>query len=352
MAEGCLRGEIGGSPKWHCVTDTEDRMKVGKVPESVLKRSVMRQLKSTRPEVLVGAGIGEDCSALQLGEDEIFVISTDPITGTAKDMGRLAIQITVNDLASAGAEPVGVMLTVLLPENTEEPVLRQIMQQAEEACEASNLQILGGHTEVTRVVSQPLVSVTGVGKAKAGHLITTGGARPGMDILVTKWIGIEGTSIIAKEKKEELCSHFPRQLVETAAGLDQYLSVLPEAAVAVKSGVAAMHDVTEGGIFGALWEMAEASGVGLDIDLKKIPIRQETVEICECFDINPYELISSGCMLMAAPDGNGLVMALERVGIPATVIGKATEGNDRIIRSGEEKRFLEPPKTDQLYQVM
>lgn len=148
-------------------------MKVGKVPESVLKRSVMRQLKSTRPEVLVGAGIGEDCSALQLREDEIFVISTDPITGTAKDMGRLAIQITVNDLASAGAEPVGVMLTVLLPENTEEPVLRQIMQQAEEACEASNLQILGGHTEVTRVVSQPLVSVTGVGKAKAGHLITT-----------------------------------------------------------------------------------------------------------------------------------------------------------------------------------
>ena len=233
-----------------------------------------------------------------------------------------------------------------------EPVLRQIMQQAEEACEASNLQILGGHTEVTRVVSQPLVSVTGVGKAKAGHLITTGGARPGMDILVTKWIGIEGTSIIAKEKKEELCSHFPRQLVETAAGLDQYLSVLPEAAVAVKSGVAAMHDVTEGGIFGALWEMAEASGVGLDIDLKKIPIRQETVEICEYFDINPYELISSGCMLMAAPDGNGLVMALERAGIPATVIGKATEGNDRTIRSGEEKRFLEPPKTDQLYQVM
>ena len=327
-------------------------MKVGKVPESVLKRSVMRQLKSTRPEVLVGAGIGEDCSALQLGEDEIFVISTDPITGTAKDMGRLAIQITVNDLASAGAEPVGVMLTVLLPENTEEPVLRQIMQQAEEACEASNLQILGGHTEVTRVVSQPLVSVTGVGKAKAGHLITTGGARPGMDILVTKWIGIEGTSIIAKEKKEELCSHFPRQLVETAAGLDQYLSVLPEAAVAVKSGVAAMHDVTEGGIFGALWEMAEASGVGLEIDLKKIPVRQESIEICEYFGINPYELISSGSMLIAASDGNMLVRNLEKEGIPAAVVGKAMEGNDRILINDGEVRFLEPPKTDELYKVL
>ena len=173
-----------------------------------------------------------------------------------------------------------------------------------------------------------------------------------MDILVTKWIGIEGTSIIAKEREEELCGRFPKQLIKTAEELDRYLSVLPEATVAVQSGVAAMHDVTEGGIFGALWEMAEASGVGLDIDLKKIPIRQETVEICEYFDINPYELISSGCMLMAAPDGNGLVMALGEAGISATVIGKATDGNDRIIRSGGEKRFLEPPKTDQLYQVM
>jgi hydrogenase expression/formation protein HypE len=120
----------------------------------------------------------------------------------------------------------------------------------------------------------------------------------------------------------------------------------------VKSGVSAMHDVTEGGIFGALWEMAEASGVGLEIDLKKIPIRQETVEICEFFGLNPYQLISSGSMLMATEDGNRLVSDLEKSGIHAVVVGKATEGNDRVLLNGEERRFLEPPKTDEIYQVM
>ena len=113
-----------------------------------------------------------------------------------------------------------------------------------------------------------------------------------------------------------------------------------------------MHDVTEGGIFGALWELAESSGVGLEIDLKRIPVKQETIEVCEYFGINPYELISSGCMLMASPDGNTLLRELDKAGIHASLIGKATEGNDRILLNQEERRFLEPPKTDELYKVL
>lgn len=327
-------------------------MKVGKVPEAVLKRSVLKQIRTDRPEVLLGASVGEDCAAVALQEDEMFVLSTDPITGTAKDIGHLAIQITLNDLASAGAEPIGVMLTFLLPEKLSEAKLRAMMEQAEEAAHAANVQIMGGHTEVTRVVNQPVISVVGVGKAKKGRLISTAGARPGMDVIVTKWIGLEGTSIITKEKEAELLTRYPKALVDEAKAFDRYLSVLPEAATAVKSGVSAMHDVTEGGIFGALWEMAESAGVGLEIDLKKIPIRQETVEVCEFFDVNPYELISSGSMLMAAADGNGLVRALEAEGIHAVCIGKVTQGNDRVIVSGEERRFLEPPKTDELYRVV
>ncbi len=326
-------------------------MKIGKVPENILKRSVFKQIHTKRPEVVLGAGVGEDCAAVKLADDETLVLSTDPITGTAQDIGTLAIQITANDLASAGAEPVGVLLTVLLPETVEEPELRHMMRQVEEACGAVNVQIMGGHTEVTAVVNQPLISVCGVGKVKDGRLISTAGAEPGMDILVTKWIGIEGTSILAKEKEKELRTRFSAPFVEKAQRLDAFLSVVPEAAVAVQSGVGAMHDVTEGGIFGALWELAEASGVGLEIDMKKIPIRQETVEVCEFFGINPYQLISSGCMLMAAADGNALVRALERERIPAAVIGKATDGNDRVLQNGGERRFLEPPKTDELYRV-
>lgn len=328
-------------------------MKIGKVPENVLERSVFKQLHTKRPEVLMGAGIGEDCAAVKLAEDEVFVLSTDPITGTAKDIGRLAIQITVNDLASSGAEPVGVLLTILLPPEAKESHLKKIMEQMEEACAAAKVQIMGGHTEVTTVVNQPVVTVCGVGKVKEGKLVLTSGARPGMDIVVTKWIGIEGTSIIAKEKEEELKTRFSASFVDKAKELDVYLSVLSEAAVAVNSGVSAMHDITEGGIFGALWEMAEASGIGLDIDVKKIPIRQETIEICEFYGINPYRLISSGSMLMATEDGNKLVRELEKAGINAVVIGKATEGKDRMIRKDEEEHsFLERPKTDELYQVL
>ena len=327
-------------------------MKVGKVPENVLKRSVIKQLHYRRDEVIVGPGIGEDCAALALKPDEMVVMSTDPITGTTKDIGKLAIQITANDLASAGAEPIGVLLTILLPDGTREIALKRIMEQMELACRDAKMQILGGHTEVTKVVNQPVVSVTGVAKAKKGQLVTTAGAKPGMDIVVTKWIGLEGTTILSKEKEAELKEHFPEEFVDTAISFEQYLSVIPEAAVAVKSGVGAMHDVTEGGIFGALWEMAEASDVGLEIDLKKIPIRQETIEVCEYFDVNPYGLISSGSMLMAAEDGEELVDRLARAGIPASVVGKAVAGNDRVILRDGERRFLEPPKTDELYKVL
>ncbi len=326
-------------------------MKIGKVSETVLKRSIFKQIHTKRDEVLLGAGVGEDCAAVKLSPGEIFVISTDPITGTVKDVGMLAIQITANDLASSGAEPVGVMLTVLLPEEIEEEDIREMMRQVEEACAHFHIQVMGGHTEVTRAVTQPVISVTGVGKVREDRLVSTAGAKPGQDILVTKWIGIEGTSIIAKEKEKELLGRFSQAFVDTAKGFDQYLSVLPDSRIAVEHGVSAMHDVTEGGIYGALWEVAEASGIGLEIDLKAIPIRQETIEICEYFELNPYYLISSGCMLMAADQGHDLVRKLQAAGIPAAVIGKATDGKARRIWNGGEESYLERPKTDELYKI-
>jgi hydrogenase expression/formation protein HypE len=326
-------------------------MKIGKVSETVLKRSIFKQIRTKREEVVLGAGVGEDCAAIQLKEDETFVISTDPITGTVKDIGSLSVHVTANDLASAGAEPIGIMLTVLLPENVYESDLKEMMQQVEDTCAKLHIQVMGGHTEITRAVNQPIISVTGVGKVKNGKMVSTGGAKPGQDIVVSKWIGLEGTSILAKENESALLKKYPTSLVETAKDFDCYISVIKEAAEAVKSGVSAMHDVTEGGIYGALWEMAEASSVGLEIDLKKIPIRQETIEICEFFDLNPYCLISSGSMLMAIDNGHELVRNLNDAGISAAVIGKAVKGNDRVILNEDERRFLEPPKSDEIYNV-
>lgn len=326
-------------------------MKIGKVPESVLKRSILRQLKTRRGEIIFGAGLGEDCAILAPGDGEVVLFSSDPVTGTGKDVAYYGIHASANDIAAAGGEPVAVLLTLLLPPSCEEKELKAIMAQAEETCASLHIQIAGGHTEVTDAVNRIVLTVTAIGKAAAGAPVATGTAKPDGDIVVTKWIALEGTSIAAKEREEQLRRHFPAYLVEAAKGFDKYLSIIPEAAVAGKSGVWAMTDVTEGGIFGALWEMAESSGVGLEIDLKKLPIRQETVEICNLLDLNPYELISGGCLLIAAENGADLVRRLEEENIPATVVGRTTGGKDRIIRNGEEKRFLEPAKPDELYQI-
>ena len=326
-------------------------MKIGKVQESVLKRSVLRQLKTRRGEIILGAGLGEDCAILAPGEGEIILLSSDPITGTGKDMARYGIHASANDIAASGGEPTAVLLTILLPPSCEEKELRELMAQAEETCASLHIQIAGGHTEVTDAVNRMVLTVTAVGKAAAGTAVATGTAKPDGDLVVTKWIALDGTSIAAKEKEEQLRTRFPGFLVEEAMAFDRYLSIIPEAAVAGKSGVWAMTDVTEGGIFGALWEMAESSGVGLEIDLKKLPIRQETVEICNFLDWNPYELISGGSLLIAAENGADLVRKLEAEKIPAAVVGRTTRGKDRIVKNGEEKRFLEPAKPDELYQL-
>lgn len=326
-------------------------MNVGKVPESVLKRSIIKQIKTKRPEIITGAAVGEDCAAIRLEDGEVYVTSTDPITGTSHEIGALAVHVTANDIASAGAEVIGVMLSVLLPDGTEEEELKSIMKQVEETCHELNIQTIGGHTEVTRVVNQPVITVTGIGKVLRDKLVTTGGARPGDDVVVTKWIGLEGTSIIAREMKDVLLGRFNPSFVDKAADFIKYLSVVPDSAVAVKHNVTAMHDVTEGGIFGALWEVAEASRTGLRIDLRSIPVRQETIEICEVFGINPYQLISSGSMLITSPNGHEIADELKEAGINAAVIGKVTEGNDRILINGEETRYLEPPRADELYRI-
>lgn len=326
-------------------------MEIGKVPENVLKRAIFKQIRHRRPEVLLHPGVGEDCAAVAVEPDEALVFSTDPITGAQKGMGTFAVHITANDLATSGAEPVGILTSIILPPRTREKALREIMQEIELACHELSIEVMGGHTEISDVVNRPVITVTGVGKVKKDKIISTGGLRPGDELVMTKWAGLEGTSIIAAQKAEILEQTLPKELIKEAASFIKYLSVIPEAKIAAKEGATTMHDVTEGGIFGALWEVGEASGVGIVADLKKIPIKQETIEVCEVFDINPYMLISSGSMLIGCPKGNLLVEKLKEQGIEAAVIGRATEDNDRIIISGDETRYLGPAGSDELYKI-
>lgn len=324
-------------------------MKTGKISETVLRRSVIRQIKKRREEALFGAVVGEDCAEMAVSEEEVLVLTANPLTGAGEYIGLPLLHRAANNLAAGGAEPVGVMSTILLPEAFEEQELRKLVEQMEETAAALHMEIIGGHTEVTPAVRMPVLSITGVGKGKRERRIRSGNAKPNQDVVLSKWIGIEGTALLARRKEQELRRRFSEAFVAGAQEFLQYMSAVPEAAVAVKSGARAMHDVSGGGIFSALWEMAEASGTGLDIDLKKIPVKQETIEICEVFDISPYFMPSGGAMLMAVDNGYDLVRLLETEGIPAQVIGKVTDGKDRIVRNEDEVRYLEPPRPEHQY---
>ncbi|MCI9078804.1 MAG: hydrogenase maturation factor [Lachnospiraceae bacterium] len=327
-------------------------MDIGKVPENILKRSVFKYIRHHRKEVLVYPGIGEDCCAVEAGDGEIMVFSTDPVTGAEKGAGRIAVHINANDIASSGAEPVGILTSIIMPPDANEASLKEIMKEISQACDELGIEVMGGHTEVSDIVKRTVINITCTGKVQKGRFIPAGGLSDGDDIVMTKWAGLEGTSIIAESKACILEKTLPKMLVETAASFKEYLSIVPEARIAAENGATAMHDITEGGIFGALWEIGEASGTGITADLHKIPIRQETIEVCEVFNINPYMLISSGSLLIGCPNGNQLAEELSRNGIPAAVIGRAVKGNARVVVNGGEIRYLGPAVSDELYKVV
>ena len=329
----------------------EVAMKAGKLKESILKRSILKQLHRRNESTLIGPAVGGDFGAVTVSEEIAVAVSSEPVTLTVDAIGSTAILAACNDIACSGAKPVGISVTMLLPTSLNEGELRDLMKDMDKACESCGVDIISGHTEVTRAVKEPLIMVTAIGTVKKECILHSSNVCPGMDIVATKWVGLEGTAILAREKEAELRSRYAQPFIDKAKTFSQLMSIIPEAAVAVQSGAGAMHDVSEGGVFGALWELAESAGVGLEIDIKKIPIRQETIEICEYFDVNPYKLLSGGSLLIATEDGNGLVMELEKAGIPAVVIGKATDGNDRVLLNEDERRFLETTQTDELHMI-
>ena len=326
-------------------------MKVGKISEVALKRAVLKQLNNKREEVLFGGSVGEDCAAMKLEAGEVCVFSSNPVTGAGKIQGQLAICSAVNNLAASGAEAVGVMMTVLLPENFKESRLTEIFEEVEKACQKLNIQVMGGHTEVTMAVNEPVFSVTAVGKVKENELRHARCAKADQDIVMSKWIGMEGSVSIVAAKEKELLERFPKAMIDKIKAMLPNCCSASEAALAVKSGVSAMHDVSSGGIYGALYELSEAAGVGLEIDLRAIPISQETVEICEYLGLNPYYLKSGGSMLMVCDHGQELVRLLEKEGIFAAVIGRTTSDNTKAVINEGEVSYLERPKADELLKV-
>lgn len=317
-------------------------MHSGKVPERILKRAVRKKITYRSGFLARPPAPGRDSSVYCPAGGVPMAFCTNPVTGDPDTLGCRAFFRMANDICCAGADPSGMLLDILLPKGSEEQVLRQIMHQIGSLAEEYKVDILGGHTEVMAEVTEPVITVTGIGLCRE-NVRTEMKPGKGMDLVMTKWAGASGTNGLIIKGKEELQKRFGKDFLDRAESYGRDINCLPGAAIAWENGAAALHNVSAGGIFGALWELGEQCGTGLEVDLKKIPIRQETVEICEYYDENPYMIASEGVLLIVASSGSRLVRQFEEAGIVAAVIGQIREDQDRIVRNGEEIRFLVPP---------
>lgn len=327
-------------------------MEIGKLPNDVLEKIIISNIKNKRKEVLVKAAVGEDNAIIDFGE-EVCVMSTDPITGATKDIGKLAIHISCNDVASSGAEPIGVLLTILAPPNTTEEDIEKIMRDAGQASEEINIEIMGGHTEITDAVNRIIINTTVVGKQLKNKLPDYKEIEIGDKVLITKYAGIEGTSIIAKELEDILIDKIGEEKLKIAQDMDSMLSVVKEGRICGELEVNYMHDITEGGIFGAVWEATKAIGKGIKINKDLIPVKDITKEIMDILDIDIYRLISSGSMLIIAKEEKlkEIYEELDKMDIKISVIGEIIDEGVRLEKDGREFE-VDPPDSDELYKAL
>lgn len=322
-------------------------MKSGKVSEAVLKRSIIKtvnkqEMRSTVSGALVGSDAGLFAQEEQTG---VMAVSCTSLGGKEEGLATVAIHRACNSLAAAGSIPTAVTLQLMLPESAEEKELKDLIKESVAACDTAGVALANGHTQVSSFVTEPVISVTAIGSASA--VMTLEETVYGSDLVMTKSAGLAGAALLAKYYRENLHERYTYAFLDKSVAREAEVSVLPEIKVLKGLGIRHMHDVAEGGVFGAVWELCERLGAGVELDLKKIPICQETVEICEFFDVNPYQLKGDGALLFLTHDSAAAIKALKDAGISAAVIGRVNESNDRVLINEDETRFLEPNRVDE-----
>jgi len=322
----------------------------GKWPADDLAHLLSAHAAPVSGDVLLGPRIGEDAAVVRLGNERL-VLATDPITFAADSIGLYAVTVNANDVAACGARPRFFLATILLPVDAKPETAERIFAGIADACRSLDCLWVGGHTERTADLARPVVVGTMIGDLDGRRPVSSGAARPGDLVLMTKGAGIEATALLAREKGEKIAGKVGKAVLARARAYlaDPGISVVRDARLARDAGARALHDVTEGGVVTGLWEMAEASGLGLQVDGDAILVREETAAVCKAVGIDPLEAIGSGALLAAAEPETvrKILAALQREGIRAAVVGKFLEpGTPRRITRGGRTKFLAPPAVD------
>jgi len=304
----------------------------------VLEKRVFPFTVTKDPDVILGAVFGEDVALTRIGGD-ILVSHVDPIVGAISNIGWLAVHVACNDIATSGAPPRWILLLVLVPALEDEDLLEQIMRDAARAAKQSGTSIIGGHTGYSSGLSRPLVAVTALGTASGRRLVRTAGAQIGDHVLVTKGVALEGTAILAQDFSDVAQrSGLTQQDLEKAQKLMDDVSIIPEALTLAEHGATAMHDVTRGGLLETLLEIAYLSGLGMEVDASRLPIRPVVARFAQAFQFDPLRMISSGTLAATVPPDRmaDATDALTKMGILSADVGRVIEGAGVRLQGKEE----------------
>jgi hydrogenase maturation factor len=331
-------------------------MKIGKIDETDFRSLVMGKFGRRDPSVIVPPRTGVDAGVVDLGGGRILVVAEDPIFTMPRlpleMFGRFTVHIGASDVAVMGVRPRYMTYSLLLPPDTVREDIKRIIDAIHEAARGLGIAIVGGHTGFYPGFTAPTIggiTVFAVGRKR--DLITPAGARPGDVIILTKGPAIETAALLSALREEELLTRFAATLVDKAKSLSRAITVVEDALTAAAvGGVTAMHDATEGGVMGGLFEIAAASRVGMEVDERLFVYPDEVRMVCEAFGIDPVRAIAEGSLLITArPEKSaGIIARLKRKHIAASVIGKVLRDRRRrtIRRADGRTETLEVPEQD------
>jgi len=333
------------------------RLPVGKLPPDLLER-LLASAPVRDPRVVVGPALGADATLLDFG-DRYLVAKADPITFATDWIGWYAVQVNANDVACLGARPRWFLATLLLPEGAGPALAEEVFRQVAEACRSLGVDLVGGHTEVTYGLTRPILAGAMLGEVEKGREVRPGAVRPGDRLLLARGVALEGTALLAREAGEALRRRgLDEATLDRARRLlfDPGISVVEPALTATATGrVHALHDPTEGGLLAGAWEMARASGLGLEVEAEAVPVLPETQAVCRALGLDPLALLASGALLLAVPpEGEAEVRsALQARGIPAVPIGRFLPPAEGVrLRTAGGLRPLHPPERDEVARAL
>ena len=299
----------------------------GKLQPEILKDNVLNFTGALRDDLIVGGGIGEDAALIKV-PNGILVAASDPVTGAVKNAGSLLVHVNANDLACKGADPSWLIVTLIVPDKMNLDFIKKIMSEIHETCKKMNISIAGGHTELTDKYEYPVISGTMLGITK--YNLNTKNIHEGDYVAAFGHAGLEGMSIIANDRRDLFAKIFNDDEINLIRSWENDFSIVEPAKI-LREFAVYMHDPTEGGLNGALYEIQEACNLRLELYKNDIPISELTLRAAEKLNFNPLNLISSGMLIAVIPENK-----ISKVPQDFKIIGRFTKGEKITLNTNEE----------------